>query len=86
MYESIGVGYAAARRPDPRIYQQIIEAYLDPAVRAGVSSLALLAPVVAEGGSQRLRADLDSGVWDARFGYLRELPEFDLEYRLLVAG
>ena len=183
VYESIGVGYAAARRPDPRIYQQIIEAlgdaqsvlnvgagggnyeppdrraakrqvillfepaesqkswlveyfpeclalpsetgdpgvddvgsvldvqsvspvpvpsdctdgfagaywarpeaYLDPLVRAGISSLALLAPVDAERGAQRLREDLPSRVWDARFGYLRELPEFELGYRLVVAG
>jgi len=61
------------------------EAYLDPAVRAGISSLALLSPGDAERGAQRLRGDLASGDWDARFGYLRDLPELDLGYRLVVA-
>ena len=59
---------------------------VDPAVRAGISSLALLSPKDAERGAKRLRDDLESGEWDARFGHLRELPEFDLGYRLIVAG
>ena len=72
-------GFAGAywRRP---------EAYLDPSVRAGISSLALLSPAAAERGDQRLREDLASGAWDARHGYLRDLPEIDLGYRLLTAG
>ena len=72
-------GFAGAywRRP---------EAYLDPSVRAEISSLAQLSPEVAERGVQRLRDDLASGAWDARHGYLRELPETDLGYRLLTAG
>ena len=72
-------GFAGAywRRP---------EAYLDPSVRAGISSLALLSPAATERGVQRLREDLASGAWDARHGYLRDLPEIDLGYRLLTAG
>jgi SAM-dependent methyltransferase len=61
------------------------EAYLDPAVRASISSLALLSMADAERGTQRLRDDLESGAWDDRFGCLRELPELDLGYRLVVA-
>jgi hypothetical protein len=72
-------GFAGAywRRP---------EAYPDPVVRAGIPSLALLSPNHSEWGARRLREDLASGAWDARFGFLRELPEFDLGYRLVVAG
>ena len=55
-------------------------------MRASISSLALLSPVDAERGVRRLREDLESGAWDARFGHLRELPELDLGYRLVVAG
>ncbi len=71
-------GFAGAywRRP---------ESYLDPSVRAGISSLAQLPPEVAERCVQRLRQDLASGEWDARYGYLRELTELDLGYRLLIA-
>ena len=71
-------GFAGAywRRP---------ESYLDPSVRAGISSLAQLSPEVAERCVKRLRQDLESGEWDARYGHLRELTELDLGYRLLIA-
>ena len=59
--------------------------YLDPWVRMGISSLAQLPPEATERRVQRLRQDLASGEWDARYGYLRELTELDLGYRLLIA-
>ena len=58
------------------------EAYLDPVVRAGMSSLAVLDDPP---GLARLADDLRSGAWDARHGHLRELPELDAGYRLVVA-
>jgi SAM-dependent methyltransferase len=61
------------------------EAYLDPAVQAGTSTYSQLDPSVIERGSARLRADLESGAWDARYGALRRLGEMDLGYRLLIA-
>ena len=45
-----------------------------------------LDPAVAEGNAERLRCDLASGEWDSQFGFLRSLPEFDMGYRLLIAG
>lgn len=62
------------------------EAYLDPSVRAGISSLAQLSPELVERCASRLEGDLAFGSWDARYGNLRSLPEFDLGYRLVVAG
>lgn len=62
------------------------EAYLDPAVQAGMSWLALLAEDERAEGAARLRADLESGRWDRRYGHLRELEVFDGGYRLAVAG
>ena len=72
-------GFAGAhwRRP---------EAYLEASVREGISSLALLPPEEAARGVERLASDLSSGAWDARYGALRDLPEYDLGYRLVVAG
>jgi hypothetical protein len=29
--------------------------------------------------------DLRDGTWDARYGHLRELEEYDVGYRLIVA-
>jgi SAM-dependent methyltransferase len=62
------------------------ESYVDPDVQAGISGLARLDPEVRARGTQRLRADLASGAWDARYGHLRTLTELDVGYRLLVAG
>jgi len=60
------------------------KAYLDPEVRAGISSLSLL-----EGrldlGLRRLARDLSSGRWHERFAHLLELEELDAGYRLIVS-
>ncbi len=62
------------------------EAYLDPEVRAGMSSFAQLDPAVAARGVERLRADLRTGAWEAKHGELRERSEYDLGYRLVISG
>jgi SAM-dependent methyltransferase len=59
-------------------------AYLDPAVRAGMSTFTKLAAV--ESGLARLRRDLADGTWTRRHGHLLERTELDLGYRLVVAG
>jgi SAM-dependent methyltransferase len=62
------------------------EQYLDPQVQAGMSSFAQLAPDVRVKLTARLRDDIESGAWDAKYGSLRSRAEYDLGYRLLVAG
>jgi SAM-dependent methyltransferase len=61
------------------------EAYLDPAVRAGISTMARREDELAD-GIARLRADLESGEWARRHADLLDLEELDLGYRLLVAS
>jgi SAM-dependent methyltransferase len=61
------------------------ETYLDPAVRAGISSLANREAELAA-GLARLRADIESGGWARRHADLLELEELDLGYRLLTAS
>lgn len=61
------------------------EAYLDADVQQGMSWLAQLPRSVLDAGAYRLAADLRSGEWDRRHGPLRDLREFDVGYRLLVA-
>ena len=72
---SDGFLYAYWRRP---------RAYLDPRIRSGSSSFWLLDEV--EAGLERLRADLDSGEWERRYGALLECDSYDAGYRLIVAG
>ena len=61
------------------------EAYLDPAVRANCSGLALADPAVVARGVAALEADLAGGAWHRRHDDLAEIEAIDLGYRLLVA-
>jgi SAM-dependent methyltransferase len=71
-------GFTAAywRRP---------EAYLDEAIRANMSTFALLDDQLAADGAARLARDLTDGSWQSRYGSLLTLPELDVGYRLVVA-
>jgi hypothetical protein len=62
------------------------EAYLNPDIRAGMSTFAAIGQGQAEAGLRRLGQDLQMGAWLHRFGHLLELEELDLGYRLIVAG
>jgi hypothetical protein len=61
------------------------EAYLDPDVRAGMSSFRLLDRDEVEAGLSRLADDLRGGAWHRRHGDLLDRDELDLGYRLLMA-
>jgi SAM-dependent methyltransferase len=62
------------------------EAYLDPAVRANCSGLALADPSVVARGVAALAADLESGAWRERHADLLSRDRLDLGYRLVVSG
>jgi SAM-dependent methyltransferase len=72
-----GMGAANWRRPAE---------YLDPAVQASISGLAMLPAQVREAGSRKLASDIESGRWQERYGHLLELDEVDLGYRLVIAN
>jgi SAM-dependent methyltransferase len=59
-------------------------AYLDPAVRAGISVFSLMEPDIVQEGLERLRRDLETGEWERRNAALLEVDELDAGYRLLV--
>lgn len=71
-----GFGAAFWRRP---------EAYLDPAVRAGISMLAQGESGDLVDGLAALAADLKSGFWRERNRDLLGLEWFDAGYRLIVS-
>lgn len=62
------------------------EAHLDPVVLDGMSWTSQLAAEVLAEGVERLRDDLKTGRWDARYGHLRSMTEADYGYRLVIAG
>jgi hypothetical protein len=61
------------------------EQLLDAAVRRSQSAWGFISPAEAEGAVARLRADLESGEWDRRYGALRTQPEFVGSLRLITA-
>jgi hypothetical protein len=61
------------------------ELYLRPEIRAGISIFRQLPSHVVEDAVHRLRADLESGAWDAALGSLRHVNVLDLGYRLLIS-
>ncbi len=58
------------------------EAYLDARVRSAISTFARIRDISK--GLARLKADLDSGQWEKRYGYLLKEKEIDFGYRLVV--
>lgn len=71
---SDGFLYAYWRRP---------QAYLDPRIRKGSSSFWKLDGL--EDGLARLEADLTGGEWEARYGEVLSLTQYDAGYRLVTA-
>lgn len=61
------------------------ERLLDPVVRAAQSAWGFVDPAARARAVEALRADLDSGEWDRRFGHLRTQPEFEGSLRLVVS-
>jgi SAM-dependent methyltransferase len=70
-----GMGVAFWRRP---------EAYLDPEIRLGSSSLRELDSKALERGLARLDRDLRNGAWARQNGHLLDLDELDCGLRLVV--
>jgi len=60
------------------------EALLDPGARRANSAWSFVDAATAESSVAALRADLESGEWDRRFGAMRSQPEFDGSLRLIV--
>ena len=60
------------------------EAYLDPEVRHGSSSLRELDSIPLERGLARLDRDLRNGAWARQYGQLLGLAELDCGLRLIV--
>jgi ubiquinone/menaquinone biosynthesis C-methylase UbiE len=61
------------------------ELYLNPDIRAGISSFTLSSSSEVSDGAAKLRDDLRTGKWDTQFGWLRHLREFDVGYRFVLA-
>ena len=61
------------------------EAYLDPVVRASISSFTVLGDAALP-GLERLRSDVESGAWARRHADLLGRDDLDIGYRLVVAS
>jgi SAM-dependent methyltransferase len=61
------------------------EMFLDPAARGAQSAWGFVSAAQQEEAVARLRADLDSGAWEQRYGHWREEPVFEGSLRLVVS-
>jgi SAM-dependent methyltransferase len=61
------------------------ERVLDPNARASTSGFARLPPEVGNRVVEAVARDLRDGTWEARYGHLRALDEYDVGMRLVVA-
>jgi hypothetical protein len=61
------------------------ERFLDPAVIRSQSSWAFVGEDVRERVQRELAADLQSGVWDTKYGHYRTMPTFIGALRLVVS-
>jgi ubiquinone/menaquinone biosynthesis C-methylase UbiE len=57
--------------------------YLDDSIRDGISSFAKIADHELERGLSALREDLETGVWNQKYGYLRQQTQYDVGYRFV---
>jgi SAM-dependent methyltransferase len=71
-----GFGQAFFARP---------EQTLDPDVRRAMSAWSFVTPEVEKRYVDELSADLASGAWDETWGRFRQLSEFDVGLRLVIA-
>jgi ubiquinone/menaquinone biosynthesis C-methylase UbiE len=60
------------------------EIYLNPQVRNGISTFAKIPETELTEGIERLTADLNNGVWEQKYGYLKQQAKYDAGYRLIV--
>ncbi len=61
------------------------EALLDPRVRASQSCWLRIGAEAEAEAVARLKADLESGAWDARYGALRKQAFYDSSWRLVIS-
>jgi SAM-dependent methyltransferase len=61
------------------------ERVLDARARNATSGFARMPQAVVNRVVDAVGRDLREGTWDARYGHLRELDEYDVGYRLIVA-
>lgn len=59
------------------------ELYLDSSIRSGISSFTKIDADELENGLSCLREDLENGVWDQKYGSLRQQKHYDIGYRFI---
>jgi hypothetical protein len=59
------------------------ELYLDNTIRNSISAFAFADPIEIESGINNLRTDIETGVWDSKYGSVKEYTSFDLGYRFI---
>jgi ubiquinone/menaquinone biosynthesis C-methylase UbiE len=62
------------------------ELYLNSSIRNGISSFARISDNELDQGLTNLREDLETGVWDQKYGHLRQQEQYDVGYRFVYTA
>ena len=62
------------------------ERLLEDGARLACSAWSFVSPETATRSVDYLRRDIESGIWDRHYGYLRAMPTFDGSLRLIVSN
>lgn len=62
------------------------ELYLDSNIRNGISSFAKISDTELDQGLTNLREDLETGIWDQKYGHLRQQEQYDVGYRFVYTA
>ncbi|MEZ5536711.1 MAG: class I SAM-dependent methyltransferase [Thiolinea sp.] len=60
------------------------ESYLDPMLRSAISTFSRIDGL--EKGLAKLSDELKTGEWERKYRFLKDLPDFDFGYRLVVSA
>lgn len=62
------------------------ELYLNSSIRNGISSFAKLDATELDRGLSSLQKELETGLWEREFGYLRKQQQYDVGYRFVYTA
>ncbi|MCJ7772150.1 MAG: class I SAM-dependent methyltransferase [Desulfobacterales bacterium] len=62
------------------------ERYFDPQFRQNTSGLAKASQNIVQTGLEKLKHDMEAGIWDKKYGHLRTQKEFDAGFRFVRFG
>lgn len=83
LYDEIGKEYSIGRKDGfTAAYWARPEAYLVDSVRKSMSTFSKIRNI--NSGLERLQSELNSGLWDKKYGHVKTHDKLDVGYKMVV--